>query len=122
MIGVVANLLRAAVTGQDDLNNDILGYTVIPVSGCAFVPGQTEEATQGGDQVTSDAELYWPVGTVISPLDQAEYPPGSGRIYAILGDPSNWTSPFSGNTAPERTRLRIVTGATAHAVVSGTGA
>ena len=115
--GVTVTLLNAAVTGQDDLGNDIYGFTASTVTGCAYVPGSTSEATQGTEQVIFDADIYMPAGTVVNALDQVLC---NGVLYEVQGTPGAWNSPWSGIAGPVKCPLRIVTGATAHAV-SGNG-
>lgn len=114
MIGLTVTQLRAAVTGQDGLGNDIYAWTAAPVQAYAFVPGQTTEAVQGTEQVSAAAELYLPPGTDVAPTDQFELP--DGTTWNVLGQPSPYNSPFTGIGGTVMVRLQRVTGASAHTV------
>jgi hypothetical protein len=120
--GQTWTLLRNAVTSQDSYGNDVLTTTSTPVPGCVFQPGQSSEATQGADQVTYDARLFYPQGVTISPLDQVQAPPELGSdIFDVQGDLSNWLSPFTQVPGYQMARLRRIIGGSAHAVSSGGG-
>jgi hypothetical protein len=112
--GITLTLHRYSVTGRNAHGNDTASYDSEIISGCIFVPGQTAEITQGAEQITDQVEFYFPAGTAVGPLDRVEYPPGT--TYEVTGDPSNWTSPFTGFQAPERVRAQLVIGATPHTV------
>jgi hypothetical protein len=112
-------LHRYSAGTRDAHGNALALYSSEPVSGCVFAPGQTSEATQGAEEVTSDDQVYFPAVIVISPLDRWEYP--AGVTYEVLGAPSDWISPFSGNESLKRCRVRQVTGVSAHTVAAGAG-
>jgi hypothetical protein len=110
MNGVTIVYLTAAVTGQDDLGNDVITWSASEISGCAFVPGATSEATEGTEQVRDDAGIYLPPGSkVSSPLDRIQY---AGETWQVQGASSSWESPFTGARAPVLVPLRHVEGAT----------
>jgi hypothetical protein len=113
--GVTVTLHRYSKGGLTNKHgNDIGVYDSQIIHNAVFVPGQTAEITQGAEQITDAVQFYFPVGTAVGPLDRIEYPPGT--MYEATGDPSNWTSPFTGSTAPERIRAQLVIGATPHTV------
>jgi hypothetical protein len=116
MIGITVTLMSAAVTGQDDYGRDIYELTSQQISGAAFVPGATSEATEGTEQVIADAEIYLPPGTVVNPEDQIIV---NGTTYQVTGRSSAWQSPYTQIQSPVMARLRIVTGAAAHSAVTG---
>lgn len=116
MNGQTVTLLRATQSGTDRYNSAVLTYTPVDVPGCAWVPGQTAEATQGAEEVTFDAECYFPPGTQISPLDRVTR---GGETFEVFGHVSDWISPFSQVRAPIRVRLRRVEGVSAHSVTTG---
>lgn len=106
--GVVVTLIHSEVTGRDGWGNDQRTTTTTEVSGCAFIPGGTSENIEGTIQVTADAEVYMPAGTVVSPEDQILY---QGVTYNVDGEPGTWTSPFTAVKGPVLVRLKVVTGA-----------
>ena len=106
--GVTVMLRSSSVTGVDAFGNDVRAVTSTEVGGCAFVPGGTAENIQGTIQVTADAELYMPSGTVVTPEDQITY---MGVTYKVMGAPASWTSPFTNLRGPVMVRLKVVTGA-----------
>jgi len=116
--GQTVTLLRATPGGTDRYNDTVMTYTPEDIPGCAWVPGQTAEATQGAEEVTADAECYLPAGTVVSPLDRITR---NNVTYEVLGAESDWVSPFSQLRAPVRVRLRSVQGVSAHSVSAGGG-
>lgn len=103
---------HAAVTGTDDRGNDVLTFTGTTLGPCAWVPGSEVEAAIGTEQVTADAVIYLPPGTIPSPLDRIER--ASGEIYEVTGEPDASYSPFTGIQAPVKVSLKRVTGVTAH--------
>lgn len=106
--GVTVTLLSSSVTTRDEYGNDVRNATSSEVSGCAFVPTSTAEDIQGTTQVTADAELYMPAGTVVTPEDQIRY---QGVTYRVMGAPQAWTSPFTALRGPVAVKLKVVTGA-----------
>lgn len=121
MNGVTMILHRYSVTGVNAHGSDTASYSAEVIAGCVFAPGQEAEATQGSEQVTDQAQVFYPAALTPppSPLDRWEYPPGVLR--EVIGDPSNWQSPFTGHTAYSRCRVQTVTGGTAHSVAKAAG-
>ena len=116
MTGITVTQLQAAVTGRDDYQNDQTAFTSRQVSGAAWVPGATSEATEGTEQVIATGELYLPPGTSVTPEDQFTV---LGETYQVFGHSSAWQSPWTGIQSPVMVRLRRVTGASAHSAVPG---
>jgi len=120
--GQTWTLLQNNVTGEDGYGNDVTTPASSPLPGCVFQPGQTSEATQGADQVTYDARLYYPQGLTIGPLDKVQAPPELGSdIFDVQGDLSNWRSPFTQIPGYQMARLRRIIGGSAHTVSGGGG-
>ena len=106
--GVTVTLRSSYVSGRNEYGADVRQLTDSQVGGCAFAPGGSAEDIQGTEQVTADAELYMPSGTVVTPEDQIIY---QGVTYQVTGAPSSWTSPFTALRGPVMVRLKVVTGA-----------
>lgn len=101
-------LIRRTVSGRDEYNNDTYSETKQAVSGCVVQPSGSSETIQFTDQVSTDLAVFIPAGIDVSPVDAIEI---DGTRYEIQGQPSEWRSPFSGNTSPTQLRVTKVTGA-----------
>ena len=120
--GQTWTLMQRAVTSEDSYGNDVTTVTEIAMPGCIFQPGQTSEATQGADEVTYDARLFYPQGITIGPLDQVQSPPELGSIpFEVQGALSNWISPFTQIPGYQMARLRQIIGGSAHTAVASSG-
>ena len=95
--GVTVTLRSSYVSGRDEYGNDVRQLTDSEVGGCAFAPGATTEDIQGTEQVTADAELYMPSGTVVTPEDQIVY---AGVTYQVTGCPVVVDQPVHGTPRP----------------------
>lgn len=118
MQGVTVTLTTVTVNGRDGYGNDATITSTRDVTGCAFVPQQTSESTQGAEEVIANAKLYLPAGTVVGHLDRIEY---NGVTYQVQGNSSAWVSPFTASQSPVMVDLREVSGGSAH-TVSAAGA
>lgn len=107
--------LVASVTGQDSRGNDVTTFTPAGLLAYAFVPGQTTEDIEATEQVTAAAELYLPPDTAVAPEDRFQL--ADGTVWDVMGQPSPYSSPFTGIGGTVMVRLRRVTGAGAHTVV-----
>jgi hypothetical protein len=108
--------------GRDGYGNDTFDHSDHELDNVVFVPGQTTESAQGGEQVIGNAKLYVPqelfdsAGIAPGPFDKVLY---NGHTYNIGGDPETWVSPFTTVRSPVSLNLREVTGGSSH---TGTGA
>jgi hypothetical protein len=114
--GQTVTLSRPTQTGTDRYNDPVWTWTDTDIAGCAWVPRETSEATQGAEEVTFDAECYLPPGTAVSPLDRITR---NGETFEVFGHVSDWISPFTQVRAPVRVRVRRVQGVSAHSVSAG---
>jgi hypothetical protein len=120
--GQTWTLLQNNVTSEDTYGNDVTTQTATPMPGCVFQPGQTTEATQGADEVTYDARLYYPQGITIGPLDQVQAPPElQSVLFDVQGALSNWVSPFTQIPGYQMARLRQIIGGSAHTASASSG-
>jgi hypothetical protein len=104
-------LIRRTPSGTlDEYNNDVLAETRVTVYNCVFVPAGSFENTVLQDQVSTTDTIFMPAGTVVTALDAIEY---DGDVYEINGEPSAWTSPFSGRVSPIRINVSRISGVAA---------
>lgn len=74
---------------RDDLGNVIPIYaTAVPVPGCDFNPGGTQEIVDG-QRVVSTPELYVPKPITITSRDRFT---GRGLTYEVEGDAIDWSA------------------------------
>jgi len=103
-------LVRRVLTGTPDAyGNDVYTDVMIQVPQCVFVPAGSSENLVFTDQVSQTDTIFFPPGVVVTALDAVIY---NGDTYEIQGEPSYWTSPFSGRESPIRINVTRVTGVT----------
>ena len=106
--GVSVTLVRRrTVSGHDEYNNDVYDEVPALVSGCAFHPSGSTEALQFTDQVDTTDTFFMPAGTDVVATDAIDF---GGQRYEVTGDPSRWTSPFSGHSSPIRVDVTRIVG------------
>jgi hypothetical protein len=106
--GQTVTLISRTVSGQDGYGNDVYAETSTDVSPCIVQPAGSVETIQWTDEVSTDLTVFLPFGTDIEAIDAVEI---NGIRYEVQGEPSNWTSPFTGRNSPEQIRVSKVTGA-----------
>lgn len=81
--------------GLDDYNNDIEAWDdPVPVEGCGFDPGGTQEPRDGSAQrVITTPVLYAPKGRAYGARDRFTV---RGLTYEVEGDPADWVHPMTG--------------------------
>lgn len=68
--------------------------TSVDVTGVAVEPRPSGEPLQDArNQVTSGFTLYFPPGTTVTPQNRVIV---RGSTYDVLGEPAEWTNPFTG--------------------------
>jgi hypothetical protein len=93
--------------GEEDGQGDAGPDTEHTIGPCGYQWNAGEETTSRGDTVTYSGTLFAPAGSDVRALDRVRF---DGRLYEVLGSPSDDTSPFSGWRPPMRVRLRDVEG------------
>jgi hypothetical protein len=88
----------------------VLTETRVKVYNCVFVPAGSSESLAFQDQVATTDTIFMPAGTNVTALDAIEY---NGDTYEINGEPSAWTSPFSGRVSPIRINVSRISGVAA---------
>lgn len=105
---VTAVLHNRVPTGDvDRYNKPILSDDDVVVPGCAWWQGTSAETVQGQDQVTSDAQLLMPSGTVVTETAELTV---AGTRYAVASKPVPLISPLSGLDVGVLVDLLVVTG------------
>jgi hypothetical protein len=94
-------ILRDTATGTDAYGMDEVTTAEIAVTGCAWWPSATTEATQGRDTVSTRMQVILPGGTDIRSTDRLQldgdaYFPGA--TWRVDGDPQQHWSALTGST------------------------
>lgn len=92
---------------DDALGNTVPTWLDVTIPGCFYDAGGSLELVQGQDQVTSQAVLYLPAGTVVGPADQVTV---RGTRYEVDGSPNSDIQPWTGWAPPVAAKLKAVTG------------
>jgi hypothetical protein len=104
-------LIRRTLSGTvDEYGNDVYNETPVTVTNCVFAPAGSSENLTFADQVSSFDTIFMPADTIVSTLDAIDW---NGNRYEVAGEPSAWTSPFSGRVSPIRISVSRITGVTA---------
>lgn len=104
--GVTVTFVNKTVSGVDAYGNDTFTSNNVQVPGCAVNYGNTDEVWQGTVKITADVTVYAPLGTVVDvPWDEMII---NGITYNVVGEPRNWTSPFSGTAGVDEILGRFV--------------
>lgn len=105
--GQTVTFVHRQLTGEDQYGNDVYGKTNVDVPGCVVAPGNTSENFQGTLQITSDVTVYTPAGTTVDlPVDQMII---NGVTYNVVGNPNNWSSPWTGTGSFQQVEGKLVT-------------
>lgn len=106
--GQTVTVIGRSVSGQDAYGNDTYSETRTDITPCVVQTAGSVETIQFTDQVSDDLTIFLPFGTDLTAIDAVEV---GGVRYEVQGDPSEWTSPFSGHSAPIQIRATKITGA-----------
>lgn len=106
-LGEPVTIRQRIPAGLDAYGNAVFTDQTTIVTGCAFSPGLSIEATQGRDTITSQPVAYLPAGTAVAGIDALTV---RGVRYEVDGTPNVWRSPFTGVTRGIEVRLKGVTG------------
>lgn len=81
--------------GEDDYGNTIDTWAApVPVDGCGFDPGGSQEPRDGSSQrVVTTPVLYIPDSNTYSARDRFTI---RGRLFEAEGDPADWRHPMTG--------------------------
>lgn len=99
-----------------DVTEDAHGNTVeswaaepgVAVEGCAFSPGESAEPVEANRRaVVTTPQLFCPPDTVITSKDIVTV---RDLTFQVVGDPADWTNPFTGWRPGVVVNLRRVSG------------
>lgn len=106
--GERVEFVKRAVTGVDDLGNDVWGDEVTSVESCATWPwGADMEDDQRQAQVKDMLAVAGPIDLDIDAF--SEFVAGGVR-YRIEGQPERWRSPLTGSAPASLAVGKVVTG------------
>lgn len=95
--GETVQVLTAGTSTDPYSNENAADWTSpssVDVTGVAVEPRPSGEPLQDArNQVTSGFTLYMPPGTTITPQNRVSV---RGVTYDVLGEPAEWTNPFTG--------------------------
>jgi len=105
----VGRIRTGAPAGTDPYGNPIPGIDVeTTVPGAAFDPGSSLEPVEvGRAQTVTTPKLYFRSSPDIISTDRMR---ARGIVYAVVGNPALWISPYTGVTAGLVVELKAVAG------------
>lgn len=95
--GETVTRLRAGIATDPYSGEPVHSWTTparLPINGVAVEPRPSGEPVQDArNAVMSGFTLYMPRGADVTPADRVEV---RGQVYAVLGEPADWRSPYTG--------------------------